>query len=133
MVLTNFVIFDEGTKTLRQPHEIKRKEQGQPTTDYLILQSAFKSMSADHRNTAIYKHLTKLFFKDKYKRFRNEIPVAVKIAYLLNTKNNHIEINLSKVPNVNSDNWHKDNRDNIVLHLKLYNTKSRKIFYQSSN
>jgi hypothetical protein len=126
-----FVTFDEETKTLRQAQEIKRKEKGRPTADYLILQSAFKSMSADHRNSAIYKHLTKLFFKDKYKRFKNEIPVAVKIADLLNIESNHIEINLSKIPNVNSDNWHKDNRDNLVLHLKLYNTKSVKYFIKA--
>lgn len=126
-----FVTFDEVSKTLRQSHEIKRKEKGQPTADYLTLQSAFKSMSADHRNFAIFKHLTKLFFKDKYKRFKNEIQVTVKIADFLNAENNHIEITLSKVPNVNSDNWHKDNRVNLVLHLKLYNTKSDKYFIKA--
>src|SRR3970282_2758199 len=47
---------------------------------------------------------------------------------LLNSESNHIEINLSKVPNANSDNWHKDNKDNLVLHLKLYSTKSDKYF-----
>lgn len=126
-----FVTFDEENKTLRQSHEIKRKEKGQPTADYLLLQTAFKSMSADHRNSAIYKHLTKLFFKDKYKRFKNEIPVDVKIADLLNAENNHIETKLSKVSDVNSDNWHKDNKDNLVLHLKLYNTKSDKYFIKA--
>lgn len=126
-----FVTFDEETKTLRQSQEIKRKEKGQPTADYLLLQTAFKLMSADHRNSAIYKHLTKLFFKDKYKRFKNEIPVDIKIADLLNAENNHIETKLSKVHNVNSENWHKDNIDNLVLHLKLYNTKSDKYFIKA--
>lgn len=126
-----FVTFDEETKTLRQSHEIKRKVKGVITDEYSLLQSAFKSMSADHRNSAIYKHLTKLFFKDKYKRFKNEIPVDVKIANLLNAESNHIEINLSSVPNVNSDNWHKDNKDNLVLHLKLYNTNADKYFIKA--
>lgn len=126
-----FVTFDEETRTLRQPHEIKRKVKGVITDEYLILQSAFKSMSADHRNSAIFKHLTKLFFRDKYKRFKNEIPVDIKIADLLNAENNHIEINLSSVPNVNSDNWHKDNKDNLVLHLKLYNTNADKYFIKA--
>ncbi|MFA6923844.1 MAG: helicase-related protein [Bacteroidales bacterium] len=126
-----FVTFDEKAKTLRQRHEIKRKKKGKVTTEYLLLQSAFKSMSADHRNSAIFKHLTKLFFKDKYKRFKNEIPVDIKIADLLNTENNHIEINLSNVPNVNSDNWHKDNKDNLVLHLKLHNTNADKYFIKA--
>jgi hypothetical protein len=126
-----FVTFDGATKTLRQSHEIKRKEKGQPTADYLALQSAFKLMSEDHRNSAIFKHLTKLLFKDKYKRFKNEIQVAVKISDLLNTQNNQIEINLSKIQNVNSENWHKNNKDNLVLHLKLYNTKSDKYFIKT--
>nr|NQU92550.1 hypothetical protein [Bacteroidota bacterium] len=126
-----FVTFDEETKTLKQPHEIKRKVKGELTAEYLILQSAFKTMSADHRNSAIYKHLTKLFFKDKYKRFKNEIPADVKIVELLNAENNHIEINLSSLPNVNSDNWHKDNKDNLVLHLKLYNTNADKYFIKA--
>lgn len=126
-----FVTYDEETKTLRQPHEIKRKVKGEITAEYVLLQSAFKLMSADHRNSAIYKHLTKLFFKDKYKRFKNEIPVDVKIADLLGADNNHIEINLSDVPNVNSDNWHKDNKGNLVLHLKLYNTNADKYFIKA--
>lgn len=126
-----FITFDEKSKTLRQPHEIIRKVKGEITAEYLILQSALKSMSADHRNSAIYKHLTKLFFKDKYKRLKNEIPVDVKIADLLNAENNHIEINLSSVPNVNSDNWHKDNKNNLVLHLKLYNTNADKFFIKA--
>lgn len=126
-----FVIFDEATKTLRQTHEIKRKEKGELTDDYGVLQSAFKSISAEHRNSALYKHLTKLFFKDKYKRFNNEIPVTVNVTDLLNAENNHIEITLSKIPNINSDNWHKDNRENLFLHLKLYNTKSDKYFIKA--
>jgi len=126
-----FVTFDEETKTLRQPHEIKRKVKGEVTAEYLLLQSAFKSMSADHRNSAIFKHLTKLFFKDKYKRFKNEIPVDAKISDLLDAENNHVEINLSNAPNVNSDNWHQDNKDNLVLHLKLYNTNADKYFIKA--
>jgi len=127
-----FVTYDEVNKTLRPAHEIKRTEKGQITADYLALQSAFKSMAADHRNSAIFKHLTKLFFKDKYKRFNNEITVVIKTTELLNAENNHIEIILSRIPNVNSEDWHKANIDNLVLHLRLYNTKSDKYFIKAT-
>lgn len=127
-----FVIYDETTKTLRLLKEIKRKENGQPTTDSLFLQSAFNSLREEHRNSAINKCLTKLFsYKEKYKRFKNEIPIDVNIVDLLNADNNHIEINLSSLPYVYSDNWHKDNKDNLVLHLKLYNTNADKYFVKA--
>ena len=89
-----FVVFDEMTKTLKQTKDIKRKVKGEVTADYAFLQSSFKSMSADHRNSSIYKHLTKLFFKGKYKRFKNEITVTANISDLLNAESNHNEFKL---------------------------------------
>ena len=126
-----FVTFDEATKTLRQAKDIKRMVKGEITADYAFLQSAFKSMAADHRNSAIYKHLTKLFFRDKYKRFKNEILVTAKISDLLNEENNHKEFKLSQQQNAIPENWHKNNIENLFLHLKLYNTKSDKYFIKA--
>jgi len=126
-----FVAYDEEKKTLKQKRKIKKKEKGQFTNEYLALQSAFKDMSAEHRNSAIFKHLTKLFFKDKYKRYKNEISFSSSIAELLRAEKNHIKITLSELPDLNSGHWHKDNRDNIILHLKLYNKQSDKYFIKT--
>lgn len=127
----HFAIYNDATKTLKQIHEIKRMVKGVITPEYLALQHCFKSMSAEHRNSAMFKHLTKLFFKDKYKRFDNKIVSKAKVADLLNAENNHIEFKLSEGQNANPDNWHKDNRANLVLHIKLYNTKSDKYFIKA--
>ena len=80
---------------------------------------------------AVVKRLTKLFFKDKYKRFKNEILVTAKVSDLLNAENNHIEFKLSEHQNSIPENWPKDNRENLFLHLKLYNTKSDKYFIKA--
>lgn len=97
--LDKFVIYNEDNKTLKQFKEINRKENGHVTDEYSNLQNALKSMSVNNRNSALFKHLTKLFFKDKYKRYRNEISVNLNLSDLLNAESNQIQINLSQVPN----------------------------------
>ena len=126
-----FVTYDEANNRLKLSHAIKFKENGQSTPDYLALQAAFKALAVDHRNSFIIKLLTKLLFKDKYKRYDNKIVVTVKVSELLLAENNHKKFILSEQFNAKPENWHKDNRENLLLHLKLYDNGSSKYFIKA--
>ncbi|MFW5983092.1 MAG: helicase-related protein [bacterium] len=129
--LDQFVSYNEENKTLVQTKEVKRTVSGQITSDYQQRKFALDSMRKDHRNSGLYKHLIKLFFKDKYKRINNEIPLSIGIDNLLNADDNHLEIVLSKQDDVDSSFWHKANIDNLVLHLKLYGSNANKYFIKA--
>ena len=94
--------------------------------------SSFEEIQKKYfEHDSLVKHLTKLFFKDKYKRFYNEITVTAKISDLLSAEKNHKEFRLSEQQNAVPENWHKDNKENLFLHLKLYDTKSDKYFIKA--
>ena len=129
--LDQIVAYNDETKTLVQTQEVKRTVSGQITGEYLKRKSALDSMRENHRDSGLYKNLIKLFFKDKYKRFNNEIYLSINIQDIINAKHNHLELVLSKQDNIDSSFWHKDNVGNLVLHLKLYDDKEDKYFIKA--
>lgn len=119
--LNHFVNYDEESKTLSQSKKIQRTKNGKITEEYHFFQEGLKSLaqntSYDH---ALYKAVSKLFFKDKYKRNNNDIFIETNIEDILASPNQHLEIKLSDLPNIDTENWKQEMKDNLVFHLKLY-------------
>ncbi len=130
--LNGIVSFDEENKVLSQTKKIQRTKEGKLTEEYLSFQDSLKSIgkatSYDH---ALYKTISKLFFKDKYKRNNNRFELEIRIADILSAPNQHLELKLSKQPNCDTDNWSKELKENLVFHLKLYTNYSNKYYIKA--
>ncbi|GAB4451621.1 MAG: helicase-related protein [Bacteroidia bacterium] len=130
--LNEFVHFDEESKTISQSKKVQRTKNGKPTEEYQDLKDRIKALgkatSYDH---ALYKSISKLFFKDKYKRNDNRIEIEINISDIISAENQHIELKLSELPNYNSDNWPKELKENLVFHLKLYSNYSDKYYIKA--
>lgn len=130
--LNSFVTYDSENKLLYQPQKTQRTKDGKLSTEYLILQDCLKSLRQNtSKDLGLYKYISKLFFKDKYKRFNNEVEIEINIDEIKETTNNHLEIVISKIPNCNTENWHKELKENLVLHLKLYNSDDEKYYIKA--
>ncbi|MEW6741001.1 MAG: helicase-related protein [Nitrospirota bacterium] len=126
----DFIIgYDEENKALYQKKELIRTEKGEKTNDYKSLQSGIQALKKDNYSHPLAGCIQKLFFKDKYKRYNNEIFFEVKLDELLRAKEQHKTYNLSDLPNTNFENWHKDMKGNIVLHAKLYTDDNPNKYY----
>lgn len=121
--LQQFVVYDAENKLLKQPKDFKKEEKQ-------IRSSCLNSLGKDHRNSDLYKTLTKLFFKDKYKRYDNKIEATISIHDIKCAENQHYKILLSEIENVNCNDWwkSKDNtlKDHLYLHIKLYEQPNSK-------
>jgi len=130
--LNGTVSFDEKTNILSQRKKVQRIKDGSLTEEYKIFQDGLKSLgkatSYDH---ALYKTITKLFFKDKYKRNDNQIELEINIPEILNAENQHIEYKLSEQPNVNTEKWNKDMKENLIFHVKIYTNYSDKYYVKA--
>lgn len=130
--LNGTVSFDEKTNILSQRKKVQRIKDGNLTEEYKIFQDGLKSLgkatSYDH---ALYKTITKLFFKDKYKRNDNQIELEINIPKILNAENQHIEYKLSEQPNVNTEKWNKDMKENLIFHVKIYTNYSDKYYVKA--
>ena len=119
--LSHFVNYDEESKTLSQTKKIQRTKDRKITEEYQSFQEGLKSLakhtSYDH---ALYEAISKLFFKDKYRRIDNNIFVVTNIEDILSSPNQHLEIKLSDLPKVDTENWKQEMKENLVFHLKLY-------------
>lgn len=130
--LNSIVSYDETNKTLFQTRKIQRTKDGKLTAEYLAFQDSLKSLgkatSYDH---TLYKIISKLFFKDKYKRNDNKVEFEINIADILSTESQHLELKLSEQPNVNTENWSNEMKENLVFHLKLYTNYSDKYYIKA--
>lgn len=130
--LNNIVSYDEANKILSQSKKIQRTKDGKITTEYQAFQDSLKSLgkatSYDH---ALYKIISKLFFKDKYKRNDNRIELEIDIVDILSAENQHLELKLSEQANVNTENWSKEMKENLVFHLKLYTNYPDKYYIKA--
>lgn len=125
--LDKYVIYDIANGTLKPTKELSKEEKKNRNS----LQA---NLGKEHRNSGLYKTLTKLFFKDKYKRYDNNIAVTVSIDEILNSENRHFKRLLSEIEGVKSENWWKGMfegkntflKDHLWLHLKLYSTDKGK-------
>lgn len=130
--LNNYVSYDEVNKTLSQVKKLQRTKDGNTTAEYQAFQDCLKSFgkatSYDH---ALYKIISKLFFKDKYKRIDNYIEFEVTIADILNSENQHLELKLAEQQNVNTENWSKEMKENLFFHLKLYTNYPDKYYIKA--
>ena len=130
--LNHFVNYDEENKTLSQIKKLQRTKDGKITAEYQSFQDSLKSLakgtSYDH---ILYKCISKLFFKDKYKRNDNHIELDITIADILAEDNYHLELNLSEQPKSYTENWNKEMRENLVFHLKLYTNYQDKYYIKA--
>jgi len=128
--LHQFVEYEAENKLLKIPKDLIKKQK-----QYRIncLNTLGKETS---RDSALYKTLTKLFFKDKYKRYDNKIKTTVSIDTIRQAENQHYEILLSDIEGINCDNWWKGKllkegkdeflKDYLKLHIKLYDQPNNK-------
>ncbi|MFN3782159.1 MAG: hypothetical protein ACK4SO_08285, partial [Candidatus Kapaibacteriota bacterium] len=119
--LNRYVAFDAESKTLTQTQKLQRKKDDNFTPEYLHFKDCLKLLKQNtDKDFALYKVISKLFFKDKYKRNDNSIEFEINIADILSAENQHIELKLSELPSCISDKWPKELKENLVFHLKLY-------------
>lgn len=130
--LNNVVTFDDKNKTLSQTKKIQRTKEGKLTVEYLSFQDSLKSLRQNTSNDfALYKVISKLFFKDKYKRNNNRIELEISIADILSAPNQHLQLILSEQPKCDTENWSKELKENLVFHLKLYSNYSNKYYIKA--
>lgn len=130
--LNDFVAFDEENKVLIQKKKVQRIKQGKTTIDYQLFQDGLKALKQNtSSNYVLYKAILKLFFKDKYKRNSNEIEIEVRIDDILRMQNQHLVLQLAEQPNCDSENWNKELKENLVLHLKLYTNADNKFYIKA--
>lgn len=126
------ISYDEENKTLSQVKTLQRTKDGKITEDYLHFQDSLKSLrKATSYDFALVKVISKLFFKDKYKRNDNHIELEIDIQKILSATNQHLEVNLAEQPNCNTDNWSKEIKESLVFHLKLYSNYPGKYFIRA--
>lgn len=130
--LAQFVEYDSESKILKLPKDLTKE---QKLLRSYCLNELGKGISRDF---ILYKTLTKLFFKDKYKRYDNEIESTVSIDTIKQVENQHYKILLSKIDGENSENWWKGIikkgdaektylKDHLWLHVKLYEQENNNI------
>ncbi len=130
--LNNFVSFEENNKYLVQTQKIQRTKNGSLTHEYQQFQNSLKSLRQNTSNDfTLYKIITKLFFKDKYKRNDNNIEFNINISDILKSPNHHFELKLSDQLNCNSENWDRELKDNLIFHLKLYPNYANKYYIKA--
>lgn len=130
--LNSAVSYDEENKTVSQTKKLQRTKDGKTTAEYQAFQDGLrafaKTTSYDH---ALYKTISKLFFKDKYKRNDNKIEFEINIADILSADNQHLELKLSELPNANTEKWSNEMKENLVFHLKLYTDYADKYYIKA--
>ena len=130
--LSHFVTFDPEKKIISQSKKLQRKKGGKETPEYVHFQACLKSLRQNRdKDFALYKIISKIFFKDKYKRYDNSIEIDIDLAKILNAPNEHLELKLSEVPSCMSDNWHNELKENLVFHLKIYSNYPDKYFIKA--
>lgn len=130
--LNDVVTFDDKNKTLSQTKKIQRTKEGKLTVEYLSFQDSLKSLRQNTSNDfALYKVISKLFFKDKYKRNNNRIELEISIADILSAPNQHLQLILSEQPKCDTEKWSKELKENLVFHLKLYTNYSNKYYIKA--
>lgn len=121
--LQKFIEYDSTEKILKLPKELNKAEK-------LLRSNGLNSLGREHRESALYKALTKLFFKDKYKRHENIIETTIPTISLIKAENQHYRILLSDINDANSDFWWKNKgeslKDYLWLHIKLYEQYNNK-------
>lgn len=127
--LSQYVIYDKDNKLLKLPKE--------PTQEEKQLRLACQQqMRPDHGNSVLYKSISKLFFKNKYKRIDNKIICHISVEDVLCETDNHKKILLSSIPDVDSSKWWKGKigkdectlSKSLLLHIKAYKTENKLIF-----
>jgi len=127
--LGRYVSYDKESKLLKLPKEPTREEKR------IRLANQFQ-MRPDHGNSGLYKAISKLFFKDKYKRIDNNVTVNISIQDVLNEPDYHKKILLSSIPSVDTSKWWKGKigkvelklADSLLLHIKAYPINDKLIF-----
>ena len=93
-------------------------------------------MRPEHGNSGLYKSISKLFFKDKYRRIDNKVTCYVSVEDVLSQPDYHKKILLSSISGIDSSKWWKGKigkveyslAESLLLHIKAYKTDNKLIF-----
>ena len=130
--LSHFVTFDAESKTLTQSQKVQRTKDGKITPEYLHFQDCLKSLRQNtDKDFALYKAISKLFFKDKYRRFDNSVILNIDVPKIEASINKHLELKLSEQPDCNFENWNNEMKENLVFHLKMYSNYPDKYYIKA--
>lgn len=130
--LNHYVDFNEEAKVLFQTKTIQRTKDGKRTAEYQAFQDSLKSLrQATSYDFVLVKAISKLFFKDKYKRNDNRIDLSVSISDILSAENQHLEIKLADLEGCNSENWSKELKESLYIHFKLYTNYPAKYYIKA--
>ncbi len=130
--LSHFITYDAENKTLSQTQTLQRTKDGNITPEYLHFQDCLKSLRQNtDKDFALYKVISKLFFKDKYKRFDNSIILDINVSDIEAAPNKHLELIFPEQPNCNFENWNKEMKEKLVFHLKLYSNYADKYYIKA--
>lgn len=130
--LSSYVNYDEEKRVLFQAQKLQRTKDGKLTPEYISFQDSLKSLRQNTSNDfALYRIISKLFFKDKYIRNNNRIEFEIAISDILSAQNLHLELKLSDQPNCNTENWSKEMVEGLYFHLKLYTNYSQKYYIKA--
>ena len=127
--LSQYVVYDKENKLLKLPKEPTREEKR------LRLASQLQ-MRPEHGNSGLYKSISKLFFKDKYRRIDNKVTCHVSVEDVLSEPDYHKKILLSSISGIDSSKWWKGKigkveyslAESLLLHIKAYKTDNKLIF-----
>lgn len=127
--LSQYVVYDKENKLLKLPKEPTREEKR------LRLASQLQ-MRPEHGNSGLYKSISKLFFKDKYRRIDNKVTCYVSVEDVLSQPDYHKKILLSSISGIDSSKWWKGKigkveyslAESLLLHIKAYKTDNKLIF-----
>ncbi len=119
--LNQYVTYDSINKTLSQSQKLQRTKARKITPEYSHFKECLKALKQNtDKDFVLSKAISKLFFKDKYKRFDNSINIDIEIDQILKAPNHHLELKISNIPQCNSEHWPNELKENLVFHLKLY-------------
>lgn len=127
--LSQYVVHDKENKLLKLPKEPTREEKR------LRLASQLQ-MRPEHGNSGLYKSISKLFFKDKYRRTDNKITCYVSVEDVLSQPDYHKKILLSSISGIDGSKWWKGKigkveyslAESLLLHIKAYKKDNKLIF-----
>lgn len=120
--IEQYISYDTENKLLFQPNKLQRTKGKKWTPEWISLTEAIKLLKKETSNDlALSKAIEKFFFKDKYKRIDHKIETEIYTNSIIECKNQHLELLLAEISDVQTGKLPKELQENLKLHLKYSN------------